>query len=83
MQERNNNAHPIAYTSRLCTAAEKNYSITERETLAAIYCLEHFRDIILGYKIRVWTGHTAIQNMLTQEFRTTFSTLVRDYRIMK
>ncbi len=52
MQERNGNAHPIAYASRLCTAAEKNYSITERETLGVIYCLEHFRDIILGYKIR-------------------------------
>ncbi len=38
MQERNGNAHPpIAYASRLCTAAEKNYSITERETLAVIY----------------------------------------------
>ncbi len=63
MQERNGSAHPIAYASRLCTAAEKNYSITERETLAVIYCLEHFRDIILGYKIRVWTDHTAIQNL--------------------
>ncbi len=30
--------------------------------MAVIYCLEHFRDIILGYKIRVWTDHTAIQN---------------------
>ncbi len=60
MQKRNGHPHPIAYVSRLCTAAEKNYSITERETLAVIYCLEHFRDIILGYKLRVWTDHTAI-----------------------
>ncbi len=28
-----------------------------------IYGLEHFRDIILGYKIRVWTDHTAIQSL--------------------
>ncbi len=42
---------------------KKNCSITESETLAVINCLEHFRDIILGYKIRVWTDHTAIQNM--------------------
>ncbi len=53
MQERNGNAYPNEYASRLCTAAEKKYIITERETLAVIYCLEHFRDIILGYKIRL------------------------------
>ncbi len=63
MQERNGNAHPIAYASRLCTAAEKNYSITEQETLAVMDSLEHFRDIILGYKIRVWTDNIAIQNL--------------------
>ncbi len=63
MQERNGRPQPIAYASRLCNAAERNYSITERETLAVIYCLEHFRDMILGYKIRVWTDHMAIQNL--------------------
>ncbi len=63
MQERNGHPHVIAYASRFCTAVEKNYSITEREILAVIYCLEHFRDIILGYKIREWTDHTAIQNL--------------------
>ncbi len=31
--------------------------------MAVIYSLEKFRDIILGYKIRVWTDHTAIQNL--------------------
>ena len=63
MQERDNKLQPIAYASRLCNAAERNYSITERETLAVIHCLEHFRDMILGYKIKVWTDHTAIQNL--------------------
>ena len=63
MQERNVKPQLIAYGSRLCTAAERNYSITERETLAVIYYLEHFTDVILGYKIRVWTDHTTIQNL--------------------
>ncbi len=63
MQEKYGNPNSIAYASRLCTAAENNYIIIERETLAAIYCLEHFRGIMLGYKIRVWTDHIAIQNL--------------------
>ncbi len=67
MQERNGEPQPIAYTSRLCTAAERNYSITERETLAVIYCLEYFRDMILGCKIRLWTDHMAIQNLFKQK----------------
>ena len=37
MQERNGKPQPVAYASRLSTAAERNYSITERETLAVIY----------------------------------------------
>ena len=67
MQERYGKPQPIAYASRLCTAAERNYSTTERETLAVIYCLEHFRDLVLGYKIRVWTDHTAIKNLFTHK----------------
>ncbi len=63
MQKRNGKPQPTAYASRLCTSAERNYSITERETLAVIYCLERFRDMILDYKVKVWTDHTAIQNL--------------------
>ncbi len=63
MQERNGKPQPIAYASLLCKSAEKNYSITERETLAVIYSLEKFRDTILGFEIRVWTDHTAIRNV--------------------
>ncbi len=60
MQERNGKPQPITYASRLYTSAERKYSITERETLAVIYCLERFRDTIQGYKVKVWTDHTAI-----------------------
>ncbi len=45
MQERNGKPQPITYASRLCTTAERNYSITERETLSVIYCLEKWRYI--------------------------------------
>ncbi len=41
---------------------QKSTIASQNAILAVIYCLEHFREIILGYKIRVWTNHTAIQN---------------------
>ncbi len=43
MQERNGKPQPIAYASRLWTAAETNYNITETETLAVIYLLRTFQ----------------------------------------
>ncbi len=63
MQERDEKPKPIAYTFRLSTTAEQNYSITKRERLAVIYYLEKLRNTILGYPIRVWTDHTAIHNL--------------------
>ncbi len=41
------------YSSRTLTPAESNYSVTHQETLAVVWALKHFRDIILGYPITV------------------------------
>ncbi len=49
--------HAIAYASRILNQAEANYSVTHQETLAIVWVLKHFRDIILGYPITVFTDH--------------------------
>ena len=51
---------PLAFTSRLLTKAEKNYSTTEREALAVIHALSKFRTIILGYKIYIVVDHSPL-----------------------
>ncbi len=50
---------PIAYAHTL-TLAESNYSVTHQETLAVVWALKHFRSIILGYPITVFTDHAAV-----------------------
>lgn len=50
----------IAYASRVLNAAESNYSVTHLETLAVVWALKHFRDLILGYKITVFTDHQPV-----------------------
>ncbi len=54
---------PIAYASRSLTPAESNYSVTHQETLAVVWALKYFRDIILGYSITVYTDHAAVTEL--------------------
>ena len=48
---------PIAYTSRLLNDAEKNYSTIEKELLAIVYCVGHFRPYLYGQKFTLITDH--------------------------
>ncbi len=57
--------HRIAYASRVLNSAESKYSVTHLEALGVVWALKHFRDIIYGYPITVYTAQSAV----TQLFR--------------
>ncbi len=40
--------------------AESNYSVTHQETLAIVWALKHFNDIIHGYPLIVYTDHAPV-----------------------
>ncbi|GFX11413.1 retrovirus-related Pol polyprotein from transposon 17.6 [Trichonephila clavipes] len=64
LQGEGSNEHPIEYTSRLLTPAERNYSTTEREALAVVWALKKFRGYIEGTEITVASDHQPLKWLL-------------------
>ena len=56
--------HPIAYASHSLQPAERNYEISELETLGLVWAVKHFRPYILGYPCTVYTDHAACLSLL-------------------
>jgi len=63
-QIKDNQEHPVAYASRTLKSAEKNYGITELETLAVVEFVKHFRPYLYMQKVIVQTDHTAVKSVL-------------------
>ena len=55
---------PIAYASRALTPGERNYGITDLETLAVVWSLSHFQSYLYGQKVTVFTDHSAVRAVL-------------------
>ena len=58
--------HPIYYASRQLVAAERNYTVTEREALGMIYSVQKFRHYLLGYKFVFHVDHDALKYMVNK-----------------
>jgi hypothetical protein len=60
-QEDANGEHlVIAFASRVLSACERNYTVTELEMLSVVFACSKFRTYILGHEIVVRSDHKAI-----------------------
>ena len=55
------NERPISYASRPLTPREKAYSATEKEALAVVFAVDHFRVYLLGREFTLVTDHSALR----------------------
>ncbi len=54
---------PLHNASRVLSGPESRYSTTHLEVLAVVWALRHFRDLIYGYDITVYTDHEAVKDL--------------------
>lgn len=48
---------PVAYWSRKLNAAQKNYSVMEKEMLSIVHCLKEYRSMLYGTQLTILTDH--------------------------
>lgn len=58
---------PICYFSHKLNPAQKNYSITELECLAAVLSVKFFRPYVEGHEFRIVTDHSSLRWLMSQK----------------
>jgi len=54
------NDRPIAYASRALSRVKQNYNTTEKELLAIIWTVKHFRPYVYGTRFKIVTDHKTL-----------------------
>lgn len=66
-KEVNNNWAPLAYFSKQLSKAQKNYSTYDRELLAIYTAVKHFKHMLEGQTLTIFTDHKPIITAFEQK----------------
>jgi len=58
--------HPIYFFNHKLSTVDRNYSMTERETLAMVYSLQKFRHYLLGGPFKLFTDHSTLKFLVNK-----------------
>ena len=57
----------IYYANKIFNEAQENYSIIEKEIMAAVFACEKFRPYILGSHVIIHTNHATIKYLMAKK----------------
>ena len=57
----------MVYLSHLLTKTEHNYSVIQKECLAAVYAMKQFSYYLLWCKVKLFTDHASLQWLSSQK----------------
>ena len=66
-QKQGRHFKPIAYFSKHLTKTERNYSTSEREMLAVVLSVEHFKQYVYGQAFTVYSDHEPLKFLATSD----------------
>ena len=58
--------HPIAFASRSLSPAERKYAHLDKEGLAIIFGVKHFRQYLLGRHFTIYSDHKPLQHLFSE-----------------
>jgi hypothetical protein len=69
MQEQNGKREYVSFYSKCYTGAESRYSTVEKELLAVVKSIEHFKEYLMGrkFKPQAYTDHKPLKTLMSKE----------------